>query len=76
MGRSIPIPGGIISLVDVDFKCPACGKEHTEKDYFKRMQASKNGLIYMKCRGCKEKLGISSDMRGDVVVWLKKEEVK
>lgn len=76
MGQSIRAFGGIISLVDVDFKCPSCGKEHTQDDYYKRMQASKHGLIYMACKGCKEKLGITTDMRGDVVVWLKKEEPK
>jgi transcription elongation factor Elf1 len=76
MGQSIRIPGGVISLVDVDFNCPACGKQHVEEDYFKRMQKSNHAMIYMKCKGCKEKLGITTDMRGDVVVWLKKEEMK
>lgn len=76
MGYSVPIHNGILSLVEADFKCPVCGCAHDEDDYFKRMQRSKYGLIYRKCKGCKTMLGITTDMRGDVKVWLKSEEKK
>lgn len=74
MGESIRIPNGIISLVDTDFKCPKCECPHSENDYYNMLSKSKRGLIYKQCKGCKTKLGITIDMRGDVQVWLKEEE--
>ena len=74
MAKSIRIPNGIISIVDVDFKCPKCECPHEEKDYYPQLYKSKSGLIYKNCKGCKTKLGITSNMMGDVVVWLKEEE--
>lgn len=74
MGYSIPIQNGIISMCYTDFKCPVCECVHGEDDYFKRMQKSKYGLIYRKCKGCKTMLGITTCMRGDVKVWIKSEE--
>jgi hypothetical protein len=74
MGQSIRIPNGIISIVDVDFKCPKCECPHTNEDYYERLNKSKNGFIYKKCKGCKTKLGITTDIRGDVRVWLKEDE--
>lgn len=76
MGQTIILGGAIVSLVDVDFNCPVCGCPHNEDDYQKRLHKSNTGLIYKQCKGCKTKLGITSDMRGDVVVWLKDEEKK
>jgi len=74
MGTSIRIPNGIISIVDIDFKCPKCEYPHSEEDYYSSLSKSKRGLIYRQCKGCKTKLGITIDMRGDVQVWLKSEE--
>lgn len=74
MARTIRIPSGFISIVDVDFKCPKCKCQHFEEDYYNRLHKSKNGLIYKSCKGCKTKLGITTDMRGDVHVWLKEYE--
>ena len=76
MGYSIKIPDGIISMVDVDFKCPKCECPHSEEDYYDRLYKSKHGLIYKRCKGCKTKLGITTDIRGDVCVWLKEDERK
>jgi len=76
MGKSIIIPNGILSICDTDFKCPKCECPHSESDYLDRLLNSKKSLIYKKCKGCKTKLGITSDMRGDVQVWLKEEESK
>lgn len=74
MGYSIRIPNGILSMVDVDFKCPKCECPHSEADYYDRLYKSKHGLIYKQCKGCKTKLGITTDIRGDVRVWLKEYE--
>ena len=76
MAYSIKIPNGIISMVDVDFKCPKCKCLHCEEDYYDRLYKSEQGLIYKQCKGCKAKLGITTDMRGDVVIWLKEDEIK
>ena len=74
MGFSINVPNGIASLVRVDFKCPKCECPHSEEDYSYRLYKSKHGLIYKQCKGCKTKLGITTDIRGDIRVWLKEEE--
>ena len=76
MGYSIKIPNGIISMVDVDFNCPKCECPHSEEDWYDTLYKSKNFLIYKQCKGCKTKLGITTDMRGDVQVWLKEDEKK
>jgi len=76
MSKCIPIKDGIICLCKTDFECPLCGYKYTEDDYYKRLYHSKHGFIYKTCKGCKTKLGISSNIIGDVVVWLKSEESK
>lgn len=76
MGSVILMAGALIDLCDVDFKCPRCEKPHTEKDWYPKFEKSKHGMIHMRCKGCKVWLGVSTDMKGDVVVWLKSEERK
>lgn len=76
MSQTIYMAGAIITLADVDFKCPKCEKEHNEDDWYPQYSRSKNGVIYRKCKGCKTKLGITTDIKGDVVVWLKEDEEK
>lgn len=76
MAKTIRIPDGFITLVDVDFRCPSCNQEHNEDDYYKKLSESSNGHIYKKCKGCKETIGITTDMKGDVKVWLKSQEDK
>ena len=61
-------------MVDADFKCPKCECPHSEKDYYDRLYKSKRGLIYKQCIGCKTELGIKTDIKGDVRVWLKKKK--
>ena len=74
MSKSVFIKGGILTLADVDFKCPNCQHEYGEDFYYKQLYNSAKGLIYKVCKGCKKKMGITSDMKGDVVVWLKENE--
>lgn len=76
MGKTIIIPNGILSICNTDFKCPKCKCLHKEADWYPKYYKSKNGLIYKSCKGCKTKLGITTDIRGDVRVWLKEEEIK
>ena len=68
----IKIQNGIICLVKTEFTCPVCGHLHTEKDYYNKLK--KKFVIYQGCKGCKTKLGITTDMKGDVQVWLKSKE--
>lgn len=68
--------GAIITLCDTDFTCPECGHLHTEDDYYERLRKSNRGLIYQQCKGCKTKLGITYDCKGDTVVWTKDSENK
>ena len=78
MSRCIPFKigdsHGIMCMVETDFKCPKCECPHTEKDYYDRLSKSKKGLIYKQCKDCKTKLGITTDMKGDIRVWLKEEK--
>ena len=76
MGSSIRVPNGILSLVETDFNCPKCECLHLEEDYSKQMEKSNTGVVYKICKGCKSKIGIAIDMRGDVKVWLKTYEKK
>ncbi len=74
MSKCIPVPFGFITIAEVDFVCPQCGKEYHEEDYYTQLYNSKRGLIYKRCKGCGNNIGITSDIRGDVRVWLKKDE--
>jgi hypothetical protein len=74
MSKTILYGGAIITLAATDFTCPKCECPHVENDYWEKMHKSKTGLIYMNCKGCKTRLGITGDMKGDTVVWLKEDE--
>lgn len=76
MPKTIIIPNGFLTVVETDFKCPECNQGYTEEDYYNRLSKSKKFYIYKTCKGCSAKLGISSDIKGDVVVWLAKDELK
>ena len=75
MSKSIRVPNGIISLIETEFNCPQCTCFHNENFYSEKMSKSENGIIYKNCKGCKIRLGITFDLRGDVRVWLKKDEI-
>ena len=74
MSYSILIPNGILTMCETAFECPVCSCKHTSDDYEDRLMKSKKGLIYKQCKGCKRKLGITTNMMGDVVVWDKSTE--
>jgi predicted RNA-binding Zn-ribbon protein involved in translation (DUF1610 family) len=74
MSKCIPVNGGLITISETDFNCPACGEQYFEKDYWRQLDKSKYGLIYKRCKGCGVWMGISTNIEGDTVVWLKSEE--
>ena len=74
MSYCVPIKNGIICFSRTDFNCPKCGIEYHEEDYWNKLYKSKKGLIYIHCKGCKEYLGITTDIQGDVHTWIKSEE--
>lgn len=78
MSYCIPIRDGFITMCETDFLCPTCQTKHTEEDWFPRLHKSDKGLIYRQCKNkeCKEKLGVTTCMMGDVKVWRKKDEEK
>lgn len=73
MGYGIFIPGGHLSMCYADFNCPNCGKAYDNDWYYKQLEKAKRGFIEKTCIGCKKKIGIASDMMGDVQVWLKED---
>lgn len=74
MGYAINGPGFHLDMCDVDFKCPKCTCPHSEEDWCAKLDKSKKGHIYIKCKGCKTKIGVTTDIQGDVRVWLKEDE--
>ncbi len=64
-----------LSLIETEFNCPKCQCLHEEQDYMNRLSKSK-GMIYKSCKGCKNKIGITTDIKGNVKVWLKEDESK
>jgi len=65
---------GFLCMSETDFNCPKCTCLHQEADYYSQLDKSKRGFIYKKCKGCGTKLGITSDFKGDVQVWIKDNE--
>lgn len=72
MGQTIRIPNGFVHLVETDFNCPSCNELYQEKDYYHKINQSKTGLVFTKCKKCRESIGITINIKGDVVAWLGK----
>lgn len=62
-----------VSEVETSFNCPICTCPHTEDDWYDKYSKSDSCVIYKNCKGCKRKLGITTDFDG-VVVWDKRDE--
>lgn len=67
---------GVLCLSETDFKCPSCGVGYKESEYYNQLNRVKRGFIYKKCKKCATKIGISTDFKGDVQVWLQSDENK
>ena len=74
MPYSIRIPNGILNIPKTDFYCESCGQLHEFDDYEKRLEKSKDYIIYMRCKRCKVVIGITTAITGDTATWLKKDE--
>jgi transcription elongation factor Elf1 len=70
MSKSILMNGAIICIPDTDFKCPECGHQYHADDYEERLYKAKKTWITKKCKSCGIKMSITTDFKGDVVVWL------
>lgn len=68
MGDGINITNAHLSMCHTDFECPKCTCPHSEEDYYDKLYNSKNHYIYKNCKGCKTKLGITTDITGNVKV--------
>lgn len=75
-GELITGSGFHLSMCHNDIECPWCEYKYDSNWYEERLEKSKKGLIYKKCKICKKSLGITHDLMGDVVVWLKEKESK
>jgi len=76
MGYAINGPGFHLSMAYDKFDCPKCKCEHSGDDYDDKLHKSKKGYVYIKCKGCKTQIGVTTDMFGDVQFWLKEDEYK
>jgi len=76
MSKSIQWLNGIITLTKTDCECPECKTIYDEDFYYNQLCKSKKGFIYKTCKKCKSKIGLSFNMMGDTVSWLKKDEEK
>lgn len=74
MTKRVYFKGGSLSLCETNFDCPICTCSHSEEDWYSKYSKSKIGYIYISCKGCKRKIGVSTDITGDVKVWDKEEE--
>lgn len=67
MSHLMHVPGGIITMCDTDFICPICTCPNDAMRWLDNPKSPMVGRI--KCKGCKRFVGITTDMKGDVVVW-------
>lgn len=74
MGYVINLNGAIISMCNTDVVCPNCQTVKDCSSLTEAINKSKEGVIYKKCSTCKKVLGITADMQGDNVCWLKQNE--
>ena len=76
MRQLVSIPNGVLTLADTDFECPKCLQVHNEEDWYPRLDKSGETWITKRCKNkaCKERLGITMNIIGDVVCWKRSEE--
>lgn len=74
MTRLVFVPHGMITIPEVDFTCPECGHSYGEQDWYKKLDKAPTAHIYIICKGCKKKIGVSTDFKGDVQIWMKHTE--
>lgn len=68
MGYGIHGFGFHLSMCNTDFVCPICTCPHDEKD-FEKVKRKGRKEEYLKCKGCKRRLGFTFDLAGNLQVW-------
>jgi len=59
-----------ISFVKVKFSCPFCTKPYDDSEelFLDRCNKKKSGITYYRCE-CKNRFGVTHDIKGDIVVF-------
>lgn len=72
--KTVRIKDGFLTIADTDAFCPNCKNkiQYRKKD----LTDYDDTYVYKICKGCRKKVGISTDYMGDIVTWLKTEERK
>ena len=67
--KAIHVPNGIVHIGESKADCPYCTRHIEFEEVEIQMNKSKDGYIRKKCKGCKRFIGITSDIRGDIVAF-------
>lgn len=57
-----------ISFAKIDFSCPYCGHEDSDKDdrFVTRCNKNKSGYTATVCKGCAKRIGIAYNYMGNI----------
>jgi len=67
--KAIHIPNGILHIAESLVGCPQCTRHIGIDEVDEKLERSKKGYIRHKCKGCKRFIGITSDIKGDIVTY-------
>lgn len=67
VSHAIRIPGGVLCFSDTGVVCPHCAAKFEAEAYDERLQKSKRGYLHINCPACQRRVGLTADMRGDLV---------
>jgi transcription elongation factor Elf1 len=69
MSKCVSIPGGVLTLSNIAFKCPHCEHPYTDADdvYLKRCNKNKSGYTTIRCKSCGKRFNMTYNMQGDAV---------
>lgn len=73
--RCCKIPGGIIHLVDTEYKCPYCEAIHDSDLLMGRWERQKKGWLKVRCRECRYAFGFTFNFTGDAVAFPLEENI-
>lgn len=67
--QAIRVKDGIIHVGECKAQCPHCTRPIEFEEAEKKLMKSRNGYARHKCKGCKRFIGLTSDIRGDIVAF-------
>jgi len=67
MSYTIKIPNGILTMSETIVECPICSKQFDALKYDERLHNAKKTFITITCEGCKNRIGLTMDMKCDYV---------